>query len=75
MLKKSEGLVTLTVCNPNKAKGDDVKKDEPAAATIDAKSNSITSHRSELFKGSLLEVVWQISCPFTISTFPYLLSM
>lgn len=61
MLKKSEGLVTLTVCNPNKAKDDDKPTiDEPAAATNDAKSNSITSHRSEL-KGSSLEVVWHIS--------------
>ena len=60
MLKKSEGLVTLTVCNPNKAKaGDDPnKKDDTAdAATIapiDAKSNSITSHRSDVkVKGSV----------------------
>lgn len=40
MLKKSEGLVNLTVCNPN-------KKDDKAEDGADPKSNSIMSTKSD----------------------------
>ncbi|XP_063700401.1 inactivation-no-after-potential D protein isoform X2 [Culicoides brevitarsis] len=43
MLKKTEGLVTLTVCNPNK-KGEGEK---PSADGAESKSNSIISTKSE----------------------------
>lgn len=42
MLKKTEGLVTLTVCNPNK-KGDE----KTQAEGVESKSNSIISTKSE----------------------------
>lgn len=46
MLKKTEGLVTLTVCNPNK-KGDE----KTHADGAESKSNSIISTKSEGGKG------------------------
>uniref|UniRef100_A0A336LWP9 CSON003770 protein n=1 Tax=Culicoides sonorensis TaxID=179676 RepID=A0A336LWP9_CULSO len=42
MLKKTEGLVTLTVCNPNK------KEDKAKEEGAESKSNSIISTKSEI---------------------------
>lgn len=57
MLKKTEGLVTLTVCNPNKAK-DDGKTEG------DGKNNSIISNKSDA-KGKLFSTFLALIFSYT----------